>query len=153
VTDTAIERIDGLTPELVRAISCLIPQLSGSARIPKESELAEIIASPATSLFVARANSTVVGMLTLVLVRIPTGLRGVIEDVVVMESHRRRGIGNALSRAALAHARSAGARTVDLTSRPDREAANGLYRQIGFVLRETNVYRYSFDRGPARDGR
>jgi ribosomal protein S18 acetylase RimI-like enzyme len=81
-------------------------------------------------------------MLTLVLVRIPTGLRAFIEDVVVSEDARGMGCGEALSRAALDAASAAGARTVDLTSRPSREAANRLYQRLGFIERETNVYRY-----------
>ena len=81
----------------------------------------------------------------MVLFRIPTGVRAMIEDVVVDEALRGRGIGEALSREALKVARENGARTVDLTSRPSREAANRLYQRIGFKLRDTNVYRYSFD--------
>ena len=80
-------------------------------------------------------------MLTLVLFRIPTGVRGIIEDVVVDESHRGQGIAAALTRYALDRAKRMGARTVDLTSRPSREAANRLYQKLGFQQRETNVYR------------
>jgi ribosomal protein S18 acetylase RimI-like enzyme len=87
-----------------------------------------------------------VGMLTLILVRIPTGLRGHIEDVVVASTHRNQGVGEKLSRSALLFAEAKGARTVDLTSRPSREAANRLYQRLGFALRDTSVYRYSFDR-------
>ena len=81
-------------------------------------------------------------MLTLVVFRIPTGVRAWIEDVVVDAAVRGRGVGEALSQAALTRAAAAGARTVDLTSRPSREAANRLYRRLGFVPRETNLYRY-----------
>ncbi|MCS5685302.1 MAG: GNAT family N-acetyltransferase, partial [Acidimicrobiales bacterium] len=77
--------------------------------------------------------------------RIPTGLRAWIEDVVVDEAARGRGIGDALNRAAIERARAAGARTVDLTSRPSREAANRLYRRLGFVERGTNMYRRVID--------
>jgi ribosomal protein S18 acetylase RimI-like enzyme len=83
-----------------------------------------------------------VGTLTLALFRIPTGLRAWIEDVIVDNESRGKGIGEALTRAALVKAREAGARTVDLTSRPSRESANRLYVRVGFVLRETNTYRY-----------
>ena len=34
------------------------------------------------------------------------------------------------------------ARTVDLTSRPSREAANRLYQRLGFRPRQTNIYRF-----------
>jgi ribosomal protein S18 acetylase RimI-like enzyme len=84
-----------------------------------------------------------VGTLTLVLFRIPTAMRAWIEDVVVDESARGAGVGEALTLAALERAADAGARTVDLTSRPSREAANRLYTRLGFELRETNVYRWT----------
>jgi ribosomal protein S18 acetylase RimI-like enzyme len=96
-------------------------------------------------LLVAKVEGAIVGSLTLALFWIPTGLRAWIEDVVVDESVRGQGIGAALNQEALKVARDQGARTVDLTSRPSREAANRLYQRLGFKQRETNVYRYSFD--------
>jgi ribosomal protein S18 acetylase RimI-like enzyme len=133
-----------VTPEIVEAVARLVPQLSRSAPPPTGAEVAEMVASPATQLFLARNGDSgeIVGMLTLALVRIPTGLRAWIEDVVVAEAARGMGCGEALSRAALDAASAAGARTVDLTSRPSREAANRLYQRLGFIERETNVYRY-----------
>jgi ribosomal protein S18 acetylase RimI-like enzyme len=107
--------------------------------------VADIVASPATVLFIARDDDdarTIVGCLTLAVFRIPTGLRAWIEDVIVDQSARRRGVGEALNREAIARAQAAGARTVDLTSRPSREAANRLYQRLGFHPRDTNVYRY-----------
>lgn len=127
---------------LVADLRHLLPQLSSSAIPLSEQELAEIVASPASVLLVARRGGTVVGSLTLALFRVPTGMRAWIEDVVVDEGARGAGIGAALTLAALARARGAGARTVDLTSRPSRQAANRLYQRLGFALRETNVYRY-----------
>ena len=97
------------------------------------------------TLFVARADSSIVGLLTLAMFPLATGLRAWIEDVVVDTSARGQGAGDALVNAALATARDAGARTVDLTSRSDREAAHRLYERMGFLRRETNVYRFSFD--------
>lgn len=132
--------------ELVTAFARLIPQLSSSVGAPTEAELADMVSSPASVLLVAKDPSRdgeIVGALTLVLFRIPTGMRAWIEDVVVDKDFRGMGIGEALSRAALQRAAEAGARTVDLTSRPSREAANRLYRRIGFAQRETNVYRYT----------
>jgi ribosomal protein S18 acetylase RimI-like enzyme len=133
-----------VTDELMAAFARLIPQLSSSNPPPTQAELAEIIHSPATVLFIARADDTgqIIGSLTLALFRIPTGLRAWIEDVVVDTAARGRGAGEALTRAALEHARQIGATTVDLTSRPSREAANRLYQRIGFELRQTNVYRF-----------
>jgi ribosomal protein S18 acetylase RimI-like enzyme len=139
---TAIEEVGAATSEVVAAFARLVPQLSRSAPPPGQAELAEMVASPATTLLVARTPAgEIVGSLTLVGFRIPTGLRAWIEDVVVDESARGAGVGEALVRAALESAAAAGARSVDLTSRPSREAANRLYRRLGFERRETNVYR------------
>lgn len=138
----AVEVVTEVTPELVEAMAALVPQLSSSAPPPTADELAEIVTSPATVLFVARVDGRIVGTLTLALFRIPTGLRAWIEDVVVDGTARGAGAGAALNLAALDEARRRGARTVDLTSRPSREAANRLYQRLGFRLRETNVYRF-----------
>ena len=120
----------------------LIPQLSSSNPPPGQAELEEIVASPATTLFVARHRGRIVGALTLVAFRIPTGVRTRIEDVVVDETLRGQRVGERLSEAAIAEARRLGARSTDLTSRPSREAANRLYARMGFQRRESNVYRY-----------
>ena len=133
------------TPELVEAFARLVPQLSRSTPPPGAAELEEMVEAPGTRVLVARLGpgGPIVGTLTLVLFRIPTGVRAWIEDVVVDESARGRGVGEALSRRAIEVAGGAGARTVDLTSRPSRESANRLYRRLGFQPRETNVYRYT----------
>jgi len=129
--------------DLVSAFGRLTPQLSSSSPPPDADELASILATPGTTLFVARDDDgVIVGTLTLVTFRIPTGMRAWIEDVVVDEAAGRGGIGTALTKAALAKAGEVGCKTVDLTSRPSREGANALYRKLGFELRETNVYRY-----------
>jgi ribosomal protein S18 acetylase RimI-like enzyme len=165
---------------LVRAVHHLLPQLSGSARLPSGLEIDEIVASRATTLLLAsddglgseghaeggaeqgarsagtgaqerrayeagegaEPGSPIVGMLTLVTFRLPTGVRAWIEDVVVDGGSRGRGVGEALTQAALEIAADRGAQTVDLTSRPSREAANRLYQRMGFEPRETNVYRF-----------
>jgi ribosomal protein S18 acetylase RimI-like enzyme len=138
-----VEIADCVTPELVEAFRRLMPQLSRSSPPPTEGELAELTSSPTTTVFVARGNDgTIVGTLTLVVFRIPTGVRAWIEDVVVDGQARGQGIGEMLTAAALAEGAGRGARTVDLTSRPGREAANRLYRRLGFRLRDTNCYRY-----------
>lgn len=133
-----------VTDELVAAFERLTPQLSRSSPPPPAEVLAEIVDAPATHLLVARGHDgTIVGSLTLVLFRIPTGMRAWIEDVVVDDAARGSGVGEALNRFALDLAAANGARTVDLTSRPSREAANRLYQRLGFVPRETNVYRFT----------
>jgi len=137
-----IVECDEVTDEVVTAFHRLTPQLSSSNPPPGRAQLAEIVASPATRLFLAMDGDRVVGSLTLALFRIPTGRRAWIEDVVVDEGARRKGVAEALNRAAIDRARDAGAVSVDLTSRPSREAANRLYKRIGFEQRETNVYRF-----------
>jgi ribosomal protein S18 acetylase RimI-like enzyme len=139
-----VHEVAEVDEELVLAFERLIPQLSSSSPPPTRVELEAIVASPATVLFVAReGENSILGSLTLALFRTPGGLKSWIEDVVVDESARGKGVGAALNEAALDHARSAGAKSVDLTSRPSREAANRLYQRLGFVQRETNVYRFT----------
>jgi ribosomal protein S18 acetylase RimI-like enzyme len=139
----SVERAEEVSDELVEAAARLLPQLSRAAPAPTRAELEAIVSSPATALLLARAgNGEIVGSLTLALFRIPTGIRAWIEDVVVDEDARGQGAGEALVREAIRLAGEAGARTVDLTSRPSREAANRLYERVGFAERETNVYRY-----------
>ncbi|MGA3149019.1 MAG: GNAT family N-acetyltransferase [Acidimicrobiales bacterium] len=139
-----------VTPELIEAFERLTPQLSSSSPPPGRADLAEIVASPASVLLMARDGSgSIVGSLTLAVFRVPTGLRAWIEDVVVDESARGVGAGEALVVAAIRRADAVGARTVDLTSRPSREAANRLYRRLGFETRTTNIYRWSAGPGGA----
>ncbi|MEY3690829.1 MAG: hypothetical protein RJB57_484 [Actinomycetota bacterium] len=140
-----IERTVQVTDEIVGAFGHLIPQLSSSNPPPTREQLEAIVASQACVLFIARVEGRIVGSLTLATFPIPTGVRAWIEDVVVDGDARGHGVGEALNRAAIEEARARGAITVELTSRPSREAANRLYRRLGFVQRETNVYRYSID--------
>jgi len=137
-----IELPDEPSDELVDAFRRLLPQLSASAPIPDAAAVKEIVSSPATTVLAARDDEGIVGLLTLAMFRAPTGLRAWIEDVVVDEAVRGRGIGEALTREAIR-------RTVDLTSRPNREAANRMYEKAGFRKRETNVYRYKPESAPS----
>ena len=144
-----VEACESVSDELVTAMAALVPQLSSSSPPPGEAELREIVDSDATHLLIARdgdgpgLGGDIVGTMTLVVFRIPTGVRAWVEDVVVDgggagQGRRRDPEPRRRSRSPSAH----GARTVDLTSRPSREAANRLYQRLGFVQRETNVYRY-----------
>jgi ribosomal protein S18 acetylase RimI-like enzyme len=147
-----VEVLRDVTDEDVTAINRLLVQLSRSAS-PLDAEAVRQIATwDGNSLLVARAAGQIVGMLTLVTFPIPTGLRAWIEDVVVDESARGQGVGAALSRKAVRLARAAGARTIDLTSRPSREAANRLYQRLGFQLRDTSVYRMADEGSEAPPG-
>lgn len=128
--------------ELLRAMNDMIPRLSPDVSLLSADDLHAILQSESSHLLVAKDDILFVGMLTLIVYRIPTGIKAWIEDVVVEEAYRGRGIGRSLIKHALAIATETGATTVDLTSRPSREAANVLYRQSGFEQRQTNVYRY-----------
>jgi ribosomal protein S18 acetylase RimI-like enzyme len=139
-----IRPADHVDDELLSAFAELIPQLSSSSAPPSAEELQAIIDTPDSVLYVARLDGRVVGALTLAFYRIPTGLKAWIEDVVVDDSARGQGVGEALNRAAIAEAADRGAKNVSLTSRPSREVANRLYQRLGFSHYETNVYRYSF---------
>jgi ribosomal protein S18 acetylase RimI-like enzyme len=136
-----IEEASTVDRELVDAFARLIPQLS-TAPPPSAADLNEIVASAGSHVLVARQAGAIVGTLTLIVFRVPTGVRAWIEDVVVDQAARGAGIGEALTRAALARAAQAGARTVGLTSRASREAANRLYLRLGFTIRDTNLYRH-----------
>lgn len=140
--------VDEVSEELAAGLAALVPQLSSSSPAPDRAQWQAIASSEATHLLVAEsAEGRPVGMLTLALFTIPTGVRAWIEDVVVDEGVRGGGVGALLVRRALDLASEAGARTVDLTSRPSREAANRLYQRLGFEPRETNVYRFTAQQG------
>lgn len=152
----SVELIEQSSPELVAAMERLIPQLSRSAKPLTAEQAQALVDQDSVYLFVFRTDKpviaadgneveagTILGMLSLATFAIPTGVRAWVEDVVVDAGTRGMGAGQQLVEAAVAHAQKIGARTVDLTSRPSREAANRLYRRCGFELRETNVYRYA----------
>jgi len=135
-----VERVTEADEALAEAVARLVPQLSPKREPAGIVELVELVATPGTSLIVAREGEEVLGMLTLIVYRVPTGLRAWIHDVVVDEAARGRGVGEALTREALRQAEDAGAISVELTTRQEREAANRLYLRLGFEQRETNVY-------------
>jgi ribosomal protein S18 acetylase RimI-like enzyme len=136
-----IEIATTVDDDLVATVARILPLLSSSAP-PSAEHLRAIVEGADTVLFLARLDGRVVGILTLAMYRIPTGNRAWIEDVIVDEVAAGQGIGEALSVAAIEEARRRGAKDVRLTSRPKREAANRLYRRIGFEIYETNVYKY-----------
>lgn len=140
-----VEVLERVTDEAVAAFGQLIPQLSRSAKPLDAAALARLVSSPAVTILIARDSGRIIGSLTLAMFPTPTGLRAWIEDVVVDESARGQGVGGVLTQEALQLAREAGARTVDLTTRPSRQAAGRLYEREGFQQRDTRVYRYVFD--------
>jgi len=134
-----------ITEEIYQAFNRLIPQLTHYSQPPTKEMLAEMAASPGSVVFLARypgTESPIVGSATLGVFLTPTGFHGWIEDVIVDKNFHRHGIGQALTEACLQQARQLGLKEVNLTSRPAREAANLLYLRMGFLQRETNVYRY-----------
>jgi ribosomal protein S18 acetylase RimI-like enzyme len=140
-----IAKVSEPTEELQNALQRLIPQLGIHKAPSTQADLKALLNSEGSTLLIAREpdeNGEIVGMLGLTIYRVPTGLRSIVEDVVVDEKMRGRGIGNALLRYAIDLAREAGANGVSLTSNPQREAANHLYQAMGFELRKTNAYFY-----------
>jgi ribosomal protein S18 acetylase RimI-like enzyme len=137
-----VSEVENASVDVLDVLQRLVGELSSSAAKPHAAELEQIIGSPVTRLLVARNESDeVVGMLTLALFRIPTGMRAWIEDVVVDQHARGEGVGEKLVREAIRIAGENGARTIDLTSNRSREAANRMYRKLGFSRRDTTVYR------------
>jgi len=138
----SIEIATHATDELLTSLNQLVPQLSSSASPLTSDDVEALIANPAVSVFIAKNDGAIVGTLTLVVFPIPSGLRAWIEDVVVDEGARGLGAGVALTEAAVTESKRRGAKSIDLTSRPSREAANAMYVKLGFIQRETNVYRF-----------
>ena len=138
-----IRPADVVDEQLVAAMASLIPQLSSSSLPPTSTQLQAIVDSPDSVLYLAWFEGRIVGTLTLALYRMPTGMKAWIEDVVVDGSARGHGVGESLNLAAISEAARRGAKNVNLTSRSSRQAANRLYRRLGFVPYDTNMYRYT----------
>ncbi|MFE6170926.1 GNAT family N-acetyltransferase [Streptomyces sp. NPDC056464] len=143
--DVSVEIAREAGTELVAVFGRLLPQLSRTAEPLDLAAVGRIVGCDANTVLVARADGEIVGTLTLVMVPVPSGLRARIEDVVVDDAARGHGVAGLLMGEAVRLAREAGARTVDLTSRPDRAAANRLYERLGFAVRESTGYRMPLD--------
>jgi ribosomal protein S18 acetylase RimI-like enzyme len=142
ISRAAFDDAEALTDALVR----LVPQLSRSNPPPPLAAVLAMLAHEAITQFIARNDEgTIVGVSTLAVFPIPTGQRAWVEDVIVDEASAGHGIGALLTQAMLERARELGCVTVDLTSRPSREAANHLYKKVGFQPRDTNVYRMTLE--------
>ena len=138
-----ISELTESTTESLNAVNRLLPQLSASAKAISINRLQELTESDSTKLFIGTDQSgEILGMLSLIVMKIPTGNKAWIEDVVVDESARGRGIGRELMNHAHEEAKKHGVKSIDLTSRPSRESANELYQSLGYEIRQTNVYRY-----------
>jgi ribosomal protein S18 acetylase RimI-like enzyme len=140
-----IEIVTKVDEELHKAFQRLVPQLTNNNPPPSLDQLTALVESGSSTLMVARdTHGHIVGALTLAIYHVPTGIRSIIEDVIVDKSARGQGIGEALMRKAIEIAREHGAGNISLTSNPMREAANRLYLRVGFKKRETNAYQYKF---------
>ncbi len=144
MTNLKIEVAKQASPALLRAVTSLLPQLTSSGRSMTAAELNTMITTPAATLLIAKDEEKIVGMISLAVVQMPTGLRSYLEDLVIDASYRRRGAATILLHAAIDVARNAGARTLDMTSRPSRTGAILLYERLGFRRRDTNAFRYTF---------
>jgi ribosomal protein S18 acetylase RimI-like enzyme len=144
MTKLKIEVVKQFDPSLLQAVASLLPQLTSSGRTMTAAELRAMIASPLTTLFIAKDEDKIVGMISLAVVQMPTGLRSYLEDLVIDSAYRQRGAATALLQAAIDLARSSGARTLNMTSRSSRTEAIRLYERLGFRRRDTNAFRYSF---------
>jgi ribosomal protein S18 acetylase RimI-like enzyme len=134
-----IEHVTQASPELVETVRALLPQLTEARTPPTLEQLQEVVRSQ--TLLVARDDDgSVLGTLTFVRYRVSSGIKGRIEDVIVDESARGKGVGEALVREGMRLANEAGVLMLELTSMPYRQAANRLYRRLGFVRKPTNVY-------------
>lgn len=141
-----LEQVTIVTNELQDAFQRLTPQLTSNNPPPSREDLVALIKSESSVLLIARTatNGPIVGSASLTVYRAPTGIRAIIEDVIVDETVRGQGIGEALVQQLLDIAREKGAKGVSLTSNPKREAANRLYQRLGFTPRVTNSYYFEF---------
>ena len=138
-----IKKINRFSTRVFNALLRMLPQLAPDSELPDEKTFKKILKSGSTHFFIAELdNKEIAGILTLVTYDIPSGHKVWIEDLVVDESQRGKGYGRELMLFAISFAKSTGAKSIELTSRPSRIAANQLYRKLGFVIRETNVYRF-----------
>ena len=138
-----IKKINRFSTRVFEAVLRLLPQLSSEADLPSKQYFKSILTSDNIHFFIAELdNKQIVGILTIGTYNIPSGTKVWIEDVVVDESQRGKGIGKELMLHAISYSRSLSAKNVGLTSRPSRIAANKLYQKMGFVQYETNVYKY-----------
>jgi ribosomal protein S18 acetylase RimI-like enzyme len=131
---------ENLTDDILKQLVALGQQLSTSVN---ETLIANAIKSDQSHVLVAIENEKVIGTTTMGSLSCITGIRVHIEDVVTDSDYRGKGIASLLIRDAIDRAKNIQAKSIDLTSRPEREAANRLYKKLGFVQRDTNVYRYT----------
>ncbi|TME96293.1 MAG: GNAT family N-acetyltransferase, partial [Chloroflexi bacterium] len=129
------------TQELLDALTALLPQLNPRLEPLSMERLSRVIGDRATTLLLVRDDGGIVGAAAVLVYATPAFVKARIEDVVVDESSRGKGVGEALVRRCIEVARERGAEIVELQSARWREVANRLYPRLGFQLRESNLYR------------
>lgn len=140
--DIFIEQLKTHPKELAEILNKLLKQLDSNSKNLKRTDLQEMIASPTNRLFVAKkGNKEIIGMLTLIIFRIPFAKKGLLEDFVVDKKYRGKGVGTKLIKTAVKQAKKENVRYLDFTSRAERATANRLYENLGFKKRNTNNYR------------
>ncbi|OAD42820.1 GNAT family N-acetyltransferase [Polaribacter atrinae] len=140
-----IYKLETVNENVLKAFRKLIPQLSTSCVLPSQKDIEDIVNSSNTILFIAEENNNILGTLTLVFNKIPTGNKVWIEDVVVDNDARGKGVGEKLTQFAIEYTANKEIKSVNLTSSPDRVAGNKLYQKLGFIKRDTNVYRLTIE--------
>jgi ribosomal protein S18 acetylase RimI-like enzyme len=140
-----IEVATEVTRELEEALAALLPQLNPRIHAPTTERLRALIGDDSVTVLIARDERSIIGTATVFLYTTPAWAKALVEDVVVDEHARGRGVGEALVRSCVEVARRGGADMVELQSASHREAANRLYPRLGFERRDTNFYRLTFD--------
>ena len=139
-------KIEILTKPTIRDlkdINNLLPQIAQKPHLLNIGELRKVTGQKGCRLIIARDGRAgrIVGASALTLVYIPTGLITTVEDVIVDEKYRGFGIGRKLTQKMIDVAKKQRAKHISLTTNPAREAANAMYKKMGFLLKETNYYR------------
>lgn len=132
-----------VSTELVSDINQLLPQLTPNA-VPCTVEKLEKLFESGTRVFAAMDGDTVIGTVLLCPMVILVGQKDWIEDVIVDENYRGRGIAGHLMDMAEQASQTGGAKSINLTSKPDRGSARSVYEARGYAVRETDVFRLTY---------
>lgn len=140
-----IEEVTSFSSEVVDAVRKLVRQLDQKFQPLSDDDLKEMISSSNTHVYIVRlkGNRNIIGMVTLIVYRIPYITKAQLEDLVIDKSLRGKGIGTTLMKFVIDKARDLGVKSLNFTSNPKRETANKLYKSLGFEKRDTNVYKLS----------
>lgn len=127
---------------VINAFNRLLPQLTNDIQMPSKEYLQSLAESENTHLIIAYDGNVIIGTTTLIINKLPSGIKAWIEDVIVDDTVRGKGVGKQLVNFAIKLAKEKGIKKIDLTSNPQRVAANGLYIKLGLKKRDTNMYRF-----------